>query len=103
MPTKPALGARYDSTQQTLEADTTYWLSIVNNTVGTSNTWAWGIESFATGNALSRSTDGDNWSTDPFNLAFRLTGPAIPEPTAALLFGSGFAVVGLAARRRSAS
>ena len=87
----------------TLQADTTYWLSIVNNTVGSPETWAWGIEYFDSGNNLFRMIDGDDWGTGVFNLAFNLTGPAIPEPTAAILFSTGFAVVGLAARRRSAS
>jgi hypothetical protein len=88
----------------TLEADTTYWLSIVNNTVETPDNWAWGIESFDAGNSLFRDIDGANWTPSVFNLAFKLTGPAtspvIPEPSAALLFGIGFGVVGVAAKRR---
>ena len=49
---------------------------------------------------LSGATTSSATATGSFNLSFS---QVIPEPSAALLFGSGFAVVGLASRRRSAS
>jgi len=77
-----------------LDPNTTYYLSIVNNTVRNDADWLWGVSGYPTapnlrffdGNALS------NWDLDIVDgLAFNLTGPdeIVPEPATVLLLGIG--------------
>ncbi len=82
-----------------LEANTTYWLSIVNDTsADVGNNWAWTTSVPMTGNAQGRAADASPWLADNGELAFQFV---IPEPGSATL-----AVIGLlgsvALRRRSA-
>jgi hypothetical protein len=46
-------------------------------------------------------TDSSNLNAGFFSISeIEIAGAPIPEPTAALLFGTGFGVVGIATRRR---
>ena len=83
-----------------LVAGTTYWLSIVNNSLENGgDTWAWASSDFSSVNGAARLVDGDDWSSG-FDHAFNLTGNPIPEPNAALIFGVGLIVVGRAMREK---
>lgn len=97
-----------------LAEGTSYWLSIVNNTIEESETspefdWAWQPTSEGSGMANYRSTDSDDWDLDDnLSYSFSLTStdliptgtPPIPEPATAVLGLLGIAAVGLHIRRR---
>lgn len=97
-----------------LTGDTSYFLSIVNNTIEESETspefhWAWQPSSENNGPANYRSIDGDAWNYDEaISHSFSLTStdliptgtPPIPEPATAVLGLLGIAAVGLHLRRR---
>ena len=86
----------------TLNAGTTYYLSIVNNTQGLADDWFW-AQSAGTGADWHRVSDGASWTPLSTELAFNLTGPSsnvrgvVPEPASLTLLGIGIA--GLALRR----
>lgn len=77
-----------------LDANQTYWLSIVNNTVGEGDNWGWASTADA-GNSMDRLADGAAWgvaSHGPWgaassdgDLAFSLQGSFVPEPTTGAL------------------
>ena len=87
-----------------LDPNTTYWLSIVNDTTAdTNDSWYWALAS-SLGNGALRSTDGTAWSGPaPFSpngggtAAFFLTGD-VPEP--ATLSLTAAALIGCLHRRR---
>ena len=69
----------------TMNAGTTYWISIVNNTVGDSNDFFWG--GVLGGNAQVSVDRGANWDATfgGGTLDFRLEGFEVPEPSSALI------------------
>jgi hypothetical protein len=83
-------------------ADTTlsagsYLLLIVNNTPGAGDTWFWATSN-QLGTSWFRSSDGEPWAPESFELAFNISGtfsPAgVPDTEAsALLLGLGFIAV----------
>lgn len=86
----------------TLQANTTYWISIAN----TASNWLWSFASTTSGD-LYRSTDGPDgpWSHPTANLeaAFYLTNDTvIPEPATLTLLGIGLAALGLSKKRARA-
>jgi hypothetical protein len=82
----------------TLDANTEYWLTIVNDSVTNGGGgWTW----------ASSADTGSHWCVGEVcatglevgrELAFNLTGPTVPEPTAALCFAIGLAVLGATTR-----
>lgn len=87
-----------------LTPNTTYWLSILNNTSSDINDdWYWS-EALDLGNNWTRTEDGGAWSQEiNAELAFYLTGSSavVPEPASVGLLGLG--LLGLIARKRSRS
>ena len=89
----------------TLAANTTFWLSIFNNTSNdTNDNWFWGMVDLA-GNGATRDGLGLPWSPSVGNngYQFQLTGVSVPEPSALALFGLGFIAIALLGRRRTSS
>ncbi|MCC6796737.1 MAG: PEP-CTERM sorting domain-containing protein [Candidatus Hydrogenedentes bacterium] len=85
----------------TLDANTTYWLSITNDFY-----WYWqGSTTPGTSYSIvgpDFPNDLEEWSdeleTENYNLAFNLTGSVVPEPSTVVLLGAGVAM--LFARQR---
>ncbi|MGD9644128.1 MAG: PEP-CTERM sorting domain-containing protein [Pirellulales bacterium] len=76
-----------------LEPNTTYWLSIVNDTTAdTDDLWYWAVHA-SIGDGAVRDGEGTAWTgSEPFvnpDVAFSLTGPIVPEPSSLLLAGVG--------------
>jgi hypothetical protein len=69
--------------------DTTFWLSIVNDTSAVISNWAWGGQNVGTG--AVRTSEAEPWSLAALEQDFTLFGPiSIPEPGAIVLLGMGF-------------
>ena len=89
-----------------LNPNTTYWISIVNDTsADTDDVWFWFFSDQQTGIRFqSRDVDTTTWSGTSFNndLAFQLTNDIIvTEPSSMALFVLGLAGVSVLARGRS--
>jgi hypothetical protein len=85
-----------------LTAGVTYWLSIVDNTVGDPDDWLWATSH--AGNARQRVTAAGPWLNGSRDLAFELTGDvqasAVPEPATIALTLTLTGLSALLARRR---
>jgi hypothetical protein len=86
-----------------LNANTTYFLSIVNDTLSSPSNWYWAWS--VNGGTNMYSDDGQGWSLDNrAEFAFTLTNdnvqPPIPEPATMSLLGMGLAGLIVRARRR---
>ncbi len=87
-----------DVTPITLSANTTYWISILNDTTSDiDDDWYW-AQSNVNGNRETRNSDGQVWSLGNGELAFYLT--VIPEPASMTLLGLGVAGLAIRMRRR---
>jgi hypothetical protein len=76
-----------------LAPNTTFWLSIFNNTSGDANdNWFWGMVDNG-GNSFNRASPADPWLTQGNGQEFQLTG-VVPQPSALALFA--FGIFGLA-------
>ena len=85
----------------TLAADTTFWLSIVNDTSNDpDDNWFWGIRD-ASGNGAVRDAPGGPWTTLGAGYEFQLTGQQVAEPSAPALLALG--LIGLVLVRRRLS
>ena len=84
----------------------TWWISIVNDSVSVSGSWAWvGDLTSIVGTTAHRSLDGNSWSTNSSSgLAFQLTddaAPPVPEPsTIALILIGALGLTGYQLQRR---
>ncbi|MGE0486234.1 MAG: hypothetical protein AB7Q81_18945 [Gammaproteobacteria bacterium] len=90
-----------DITPLTLTANTTYWLSIVNDTTADlDDWWAWGTDS--QGSGIASSNNQVTWNVSTRAADFQLTGQAIPEPAGVALLTLGIAGLRRGRRRHRA-
>jgi hypothetical protein len=85
-----------------LLANTTYWLSILNDTAkGDGNFWLWSWD--FVGDTVFRNGDGFPWRVEGRSMGFLLTDDAlvVPEPATWVLFAAGLAGLGWMSRRRT--
>lgn len=72
-----------------LDANTTYWLSITNNTTDNpGERWFWGTQNFATNDRAFSFDLGETWTASTSNTSlvdFRLIGETVPEPQSVLV------------------
>ncbi|MBN1553535.1 MAG: PEP-CTERM sorting domain-containing protein [Phycisphaerae bacterium] len=80
-------------TPLSLTPSTTYWLSIMNNTSGTSGHWSWSRVNYTSGNGAARSAvDTIPWNSGLSHMAFQLV--YVPEPgTISIMVLGGLAML----------
>lgn len=84
-------------TSTTLVAGTSYWLSVVNDTTGSTDDWLW-ENSQPVGSSAFRLGDGNGWGSHGTELAFQIT--AVPEPEVYVMLLAGLGLFGFMARSR---
>jgi hypothetical protein len=75
-----------------LAPDTTFWLSIVNDTSAVISNWSWGgqLLDVGAGGGAVRTSEAEPWSLTSIEQDFTLFGPvSIPEPGAIVLLWTG--------------
>ncbi|MCC6698806.1 MAG: PEP-CTERM sorting domain-containing protein [Candidatus Hydrogenedentes bacterium] len=91
------------ATPVSLSGNTTYYMSIANNTVNSSEGWFWAVSSYLSGDtSWSRYGLDGEWGLDEGEAAFYLTGSreVVPEPATISLLGIGLASLAAARARR---
>jgi len=79
-----------------LAPNTTYWLSISNDTTtDLDDNWFWMVNNMG-GNGYRTPRAKSGWVSTSWSMDFQLTSAAIPEPMSILLLGLGLAGLGIA-------
>ena len=81
-----------------LTPNTSFWLSIINDTTPEPANWAWGGNSKVGGNGLGRTSSTFPWTPTGVEQDFQLT--SVLEPTSLALLGLGLAGLSLVRKRR---
>ena len=85
-----------------LDPESTYYISVINNTPSDSTDWAWVYGMDGNGQSWMRVTDESPWEDwSRHDMAFALTGSVVPEPATLTLLGLGVAGLLIKNRRRA--